>query len=165
VEGLEPGLYVLARDPNRVGFLRQVMAEPAFLWRPVPDTDLPLFQLVADDVRRLAGVVSCHQQIASHGAFALGMLAEFEGLLSRFGPWVYRHLFWEAGAVGQVLYLEAEAAGLQATGIGCYFDDPVHRTFGISDTRLQSLYHFTIGGGVDDPRIASRPAYPEAVPR
>jgi hypothetical protein len=67
--------------------------------------------------------------------------------------------------VGQVLYLEAEAAGLQATGIGCYFDDPVHRTFGISDTRLQSLYHFTIGGGVDDPRIASRPAYPEAVPR
>lgn len=162
VEGLAPGLYVLARDPTRVDFLKAVMAEPAFLWRPVPGTDLRLFLLVEDDVRRLAGVVSCHQQIASHGAFALGMLAEFEERLKRQGPWFYRHLFWEAGAVGQVLYLEAEAAGLAATGIGCYFDDPVHRAFGIADTRLQSLYHFTVGGGVDDPRIASRPAYPGA---
>jgi SagB-type dehydrogenase family enzyme len=162
VEGLVPGLYLLARDPDRVDFLREVMAEPAFLWRAVPGTDLPLFLLVEDDVRRLAGVVSCHQQIASHGAFALGMLAEFEGPLTRYGPWMYRHLFWEAGAVGQVLYLEAEAAGLKATGIGCYFDDPVHRTFGIADTRLQSLYHFTVGGGVDDPRLQTLPPYPDA---
>jgi SagB-type dehydrogenase family enzyme len=172
VEGLAPGLYVLARDPARVGFLKEVMAEPAFLWRAVEGTDLSVYLLVEDDVRQLAGVLSCHQQIASHGAFALGMLAEFEGRLAQAGPWFYRHLFWEAGAVGQVLYLEAEAAGLSATGIGCYFDDPVHRSFGITcsdtggiaDTRLQSLYHFTVGGGVDDPRIASRPAYPTGSP-
>jgi len=26
--------------------------------------------------------------------------------------------------IGQVLYLEAEAQGVRATGIGCFFDDP-----------------------------------------
>jgi hypothetical protein len=30
-----------------------------------------------------------------------------------------------------VLYLEAEEAGIRSTGIGCYFDDPVHEVFGI----------------------------------
>ena len=42
--------------------------------------------------------------------------------------------------VGQVLYLEAEVAGVRATGIGCFFDDPVHRLFGIEDLPFQSLY-------------------------
>ena len=34
--------------------------------------------------------------------------------------------------MGQVLYLEAEEAGIRSTGIGCYFDDPVHEVFGIA---------------------------------
>jgi hypothetical protein len=33
-------------------------------------------------------------------------------------------LFWETGVLGQLLYLEAHAVGISATGIGCYFDDP-----------------------------------------
>ena len=36
---------------------------------------------------------------------------EFEKPLEA-GDWMYRQLFWEAGAVGQSLYLEAEAAGV-----------------------------------------------------
>ncbi|WP_412178702.1 hypothetical protein, partial [Pseudomonas aeruginosa] len=36
------------------------------------------------------------------------------------GPWCYPRLYWECGQVGQLLYLEAEAAGLSGTGIGCY---------------------------------------------
>ncbi len=46
-------------------------------------------------------------------------------------PSFYRHLFWESGVVGQALYLEAEAAGARATGIGCFYDDPVHDTLGL----------------------------------
>ncbi len=61
--------------------------------------------------------------------------------------------------VGQVLYLEAEAAGVRATGIGCFFDDPVHRVFGIEDFAFQSLYHFTVGGAVDDPRLTTLVPY------
>jgi uncharacterized membrane protein len=36
---------------------------------------------------------------------------------------MYPRLFWETGVIGQVLYLEAHAFGISATGIGCYFDD------------------------------------------
>jgi hypothetical protein len=61
--------------------------------------------------------------------------------------------------IGQVLYLEAEAADVSATGIGCYFDDAVHELLGIGDTRLQSLYHFTVGGALVDNRLVTTPPY------
>jgi hypothetical protein len=61
--------------------------------------------------------------------------------------------------VGQVLYLEAEEAGIRSTGIGCYFDDPVHEVFGITSRQWQSFYHFTVGGQVEDTRLTTLPAY------
>ena len=61
--------------------------------------------------------------------------------------------------IGQSLYLGAEAAGMRATGIGCYFDDVMHDALGLKDRTWQSLYHFTIGAPVDDPRLRSAPAY------
>ncbi|XP_076919706.1 uncharacterized protein LOC143580619 [Bidens hawaiensis] len=60
----------------------------------------------------------------------------------------------------QVLYLEAHAVGISATGIGCFFDDPVHEILGLTGSKFQSLYHFTVGGPVLDKRIMSLPAYP-----
>jgi hypothetical protein len=41
---------------------------------------------------------------------------------------------------------EFTAAGIGSTGIGCYFDDPVHEVFGIASRDWQSFYHFTVGG-------------------
>jgi len=75
---------------------------------------------------------------------------------------MYRRLFWEAGMIGQVLYLEAEALGLRATGIGCFFDDPMHRMLGLSDAAYQSLYHFTMGGPLEDSRLTTLPPYDAA---
>ena len=109
----------------------------------------------------MAGQVSCGQAIAADGAFSLGMIAEFEPRLREQGAWFYRRLFWETGVIGQVLYLEAEAAGIRATGIGCYFDDPVHAMFGFEDLRFQSLYHFTMGGPVEDTRLKTSGPYEE----
>ena len=62
--------------------------------------------------------------------------------------------------IGQMLYLEAEAAGVRGTGIGCFFDDAMHEVLGISDHSWQSLYHFTVGGAVEDSRLQTAPAYP-----
>lgn len=70
------------------------------------------------------------------------------------------HLAEEAGFLGQVLYLEAEAMGLRGTGVGCYFDDPVHELVIAGQRDAHSLYHFTIGLPVDDGRIETGPAYP-----
>lgn len=160
VEGLPPGLYTLARDPAKVDTLRQVM-RPNFLWqRPVAcPRGLPLYLLEEGDVRALAARVSCGQAIAGDGAFSLGMIADYMGSLVSRGAAFYRNLFWEAGLVGQVLYLEAEEAGIRATGIGCYFDDPVHEVFGITSRDWQSLYHFTVGGPVEDLRLMTLPPY------
>ncbi len=60
-----------------------------------------------------------------------------------------------------MLYLEAEAAGVRSTGMGCYFDDFVHRLLDIDlgDDAWQSLYHFTVGGAVEDERLTTLPAY------
>ena len=44
-------------------------------------------------------------------------------------------------------------------GIGCIFDDPVHRVFGIEDLAFQSLHHFTVGGAIDDPRLSMLAPY------
>ena len=112
------------------------------------------------DTRSLAARLSCDQDIAADGFFSLGMLADFDASLEAFGPSFYRHLFWETGMVGQVLYLEAEAAGARATGIGCFFDDPVHDVLGLRGHAFQSLYHFTVGMPVDDARLTTEPGYP-----
>jgi SagB-type dehydrogenase family enzyme len=160
VDGLAPGLYLLVRDPAKVGSLRRAM-HPQFAWTSPPGCpeDLPLFLLEEGDARSVAAQVSCHQDIAGESAFSLGMIAEFESSLRRYGHWFYRRLFWETGVIGQVLYLEAESAGVRATGIGCFFDDPVHQVFGFNDATFQSLYHFTTGGHVEDPRLTTLPPY------
>lgn len=64
------------------------------------------------------------QDIASDGCFSLGIVAHFEPALRKKNVWLYPRLFWETGVLGQVLYLEAHAIGISATGIGCFFDDP-----------------------------------------
>ena len=103
--------------------------------------------------------MSCGQAIAADGAFSVGMIADYMDALVGDGPPAYRRLFWEAGAIGQVLYLVAEAAGVHATGIACFFDDPVHELLDFTSRDWQSLYHFTVGAPVEDTRLSALPAY------
>jgi SagB-type dehydrogenase family enzyme len=160
VDGLTPGLYVLVRDPMKLPIIQQSM-NPELIWTSAPSCPegLPLYWLLEGDAKKLAVQVSCHQDIAGDSAFSFGMLAEFEGRLREGGASWYPRLFWESGLLGQVLYLEAEAAGIRATGIGCFFDDPVHEIVAVKGLSLQSLYHFTIGGPVEDGRLMTLPPY------
>lgn len=159
VDGLAPGLYVFLRNQTIATTLRTELSAE-FEWQQIEDcpAHFSLFRLVHADARDAARALSCHQDIAADGAFSLGMLAEYETSLAQ-GPWWYRHLFWEAGMLGHVLYLEAEAAGVRGTGIGCYFDDAVHEVLGIKNTKLQSLYHFTVGTALTDDRLQTLPPY------
>ncbi|MCL6555280.1 MAG: SagB/ThcOx family dehydrogenase [Burkholderiales bacterium] len=159
VEGLSPGLYCLARREEAVTLLRKTLSRE-FEWQGIAGcpAHLALFRLLSGDTRAVAQALACHQDIAADGALSFAMLAEFADPL-RDRPWVYRQLHWEAGMVGQVLYLEAEAAGLRGTGIGCFFDDPTHELLGIGDATLQDLYHFTVGGALPDARLKTLPPY------
>ena len=155
VEGLVPGVYAYVRDPSVVDTWRSVM-RPEFLWEQAGDQ---LFLLLPTDVTWAANRISCDQEIASEGFFSLGMIARLESALRDRGEWFYRRLFWECGAIGQVLYLEAEAAGARGTGIGCFYDDAVHELLGLAGREWQSLYHFSMGMPVDDVRLTTDPGY------
>lgn len=156
VEGLDSGLYALPRTADKLTALQAAMSDK-FEWQTV-DAPLPFYRLISGNCRNAAKTLSCHQAIASDSAFSLAMVAEFSQPLQK-APWQYRYLFWEAGLIGQVLYLQAEAAGVRGTGIGCYFDDSVHEVLGLSDDTFQSLYHFTVGTPLIDNRLQTLPAY------
>jgi len=162
VEGLEAGLYALPRHAAAEQSLRAAMRAD-FAWQRLEaaPAHLPLFKLAAADCRTVAKTVSCHQAIASDSCFSLSMLGEFEPIVAH-NAWRYRQLHWEAGLLGHVLYLEAEAAGLRGTGIGCFFDDSLHTLLGIESREFQTLYHFTVGSPLTDNRITTLPAYAEA---
>lgn len=160
VSGLLPGQYALVRDSSRLDSLRAAL-DPSFTWEPPPGCPegLALYLLQAGDARATASGTSCGQAIAADGCFAVAMLAELGPALRAHGAWFYRRLHWEAGAVGQVLYLEAEASGVRGTGIGCFYDLSSARAFGLRDDEFAVLYHFTLGGPVEDSRLGTEPAY------
>nr|GEX25921.1 putative nitroreductase family protein [Tanacetum cinerariifolium] len=161
VVGLPKGLYFLVRNEEHLDDLKKATRSD-FKWQKPEGcpSELPLYELGRADCEKLSKHLSCHQDIASDGCFSLGMVAHLESTLREKGVWMYPRLFWETGVLGQVLYLEAHAVGLSATGIGCFFDDPVHEVLGLTGLNYQSLYHFTVGGPVVDKRIMSLPAYP-----
>ncbi|MDK2776213.1 MAG: SagB/ThcOx family dehydrogenase [Pseudomonadota bacterium] len=160
VDGLESGLYALLREPS-VKETLMAATRSQFIWQTVPQAPqgLMFFQLLKAAARRTAANLSCQQAIAGDSAFSLAMLADMQAVAGQ--PWLYRQRFWQAGAIGQVLYLDAEAAGLRGTGIGCYYDEFVHDLLGLQDERWQVLYHFTVGKPLTDPRITSWSPYQE----
>jgi hypothetical protein len=156
VEDIAPGMYVLPRAAAAGDALRHALRN-TFTWQAA-NPELPLFQLVAARAGKTARTLSCHQDIAAQCAIAFMMVAEFAAPVSA-DPAAYRHLHWEAGMLGHVVTLEAEAAGWRGTGIGCFFDDADHEVLGLKDDQYQVIYHYAVGMAVDDPRLSTLPAY------
>ena len=159
VKELEQGIYFLDRSGGPLERIKNI-CKSNFLWEKNDDIpgDLSLYLLKKGNYINEATMLSCQQAIAGDSAFSLGMIANFKEVLKE-APSNYRRLFWECGIIGQVLYLEAEFAGLRGTGIGCFYDDLVHELLGIKDNSFQSLYHFTVGGPLEDKRLSTLPPY------
>lgn len=164
IEGLAPGVYALPRSLGGEAMLRGQLKAISD-WQAVeslPDglpESLPLWRLVEHPA--LAGTLrtlSCHQAIGSDACFAVSLLAAFAEPIAQ-DPSSYRSMLREAGLIGQVLYLQAEAEWFRGTGIGCYFDDAVHDLLGIESAAMQVLYHFTVGVPMADQRITTEPPY------
>lgn len=162
VEGVEPGLYVLQRDADVVKRLREACS-PTWDWAPAELDGLPLFRLQGGAVERDATRLACLQAISGKSCFSLAMIADFDRALEDDGAFAYRRLHWEAGLIGQALYLWATACGFAGTGIGCFFDDEVHALLGLpaEGTSFQDVYHFTVGAPIEDTRILTLPPYPD----
>ena len=129
VQGLEPGVY-----------------------RYWPK-NAQLEQVRSGDQRVAAAGLSLGQELAGNACVAFSMIADIDRAVRSDGDRGYRYVHFEAGAIGQRLYLAANALGLGATGIGAFFDDEVHRYLDL--TSGQVVYHFAIGYPVPDPRIGA----------
>ncbi len=89
-----------------------------------------LERLHCASVQRVAAYLSLEHALAGNACFAISMFADLAELAERFGNRGYRYAYFEAGAIGQRLYVGAEALGWNATGIGAFYDDDVHRYLG-----------------------------------
>jgi SagB-type dehydrogenase family enzyme len=89
-----------------------------------------LVQLHRANVERVAAYLSLEQALAGNACFAVSMIADLATAAERFGNRGYRYAHFEAGAIGQRLYVGAQALGFNATGIGAFYDDDVHRYLG-----------------------------------
>ena len=155
VERLKSGLYIYIRAPKYLDDLKSSLNEN-FIWKEISKD---LYALSYGDFRTIAQNISCNQGIASDGAFSLGMLCPFADEIIEHEAHRYKELYWECGAIGQQLYLEATAVDFQATGIGCYLDDIFHDLLGLKSNKFQSLYHFTIGKALVDKRVLTKELY------
>jgi SagB-type dehydrogenase family enzyme len=106
VQDCEPGVYRWDRSSRRLG------------------------QLHRGNVERVAAFLSLEQPLAGNACFAVSMIADLAEAARVFGNRGYRYVHFEAGAIGQRLYVGAEALGWNATGIGAFYDDDVHRFLG-----------------------------------
>ena len=166
VDGVIPGLYFLPGTLNAGDTLRktlQAQLSDQLHWEE--QNHLPyiggneVWQMQKGDFSQLNATLCCHQRIASDCAFSVGFLSPFSTLLQRAGPFAYRAMHWQAGFLAQQVYLNATYMNLQATGIGCFFDDEWHQWLGIVGNDFQFLYHMAVGSAVVDERMTSLSGY------
>jgi SagB-type dehydrogenase family enzyme len=129
VEGLAPGVY-----------------------RYWPD-HAELEKIKLGDQRLVAATLSLGQDLAANACVAFSMVGDFENAARGYGDRGYRYVHFEAGAIGQRMYLAAEALGFRATGIGAFFDDEVGRYLNLNSEQGQVVYHFAVGHSVPDSRL------------
>ncbi len=98
-----------------------------------------LEQLHAGNVQRVAAFLSLEQSLAGNSCFTVSMIANLAEAARVFGNRGYRYVYFEAGAIGQRLYVGAEALGWNATGIGAFYDDDVHRYLGFLEEGADSV--------------------------
>jgi SagB-type dehydrogenase family enzyme len=134
VDGLEPGVYRFWPKDSEPGH-----------------SELETIKLGDQEV--MAAGLSLGQELAGNACVAFSMIGDLERATRAHGNRGYRYVHFEAGAIGQRLYLAAEALGLGATGIGAFFDGEVHHYLGLTPEQGQVVYHFAIGYPVPDPRV------------
>ena len=126
---------------------------PSGVYRFRPES-AELERVKSGDQRLIAAALSLGQQLAGNACLTFSMIGDLARATDIYGDRGYRYVHFEAGAIGQCLYLAAGALGLGATGIGAFYDDEVHRHLNLTPIQGQVIYHFAIGHPVPDPRIS-----------
>ncbi|WP_024790701.1 MULTISPECIES: SagB/ThcOx family dehydrogenase [unclassified Lebetimonas] len=123
VDGIEEGIYYFSRKENK------------------------LTNLHKGDFSEASKFANCIQDLGKDSTFTINMVSpkpkkEYE----------YKLLNFEAGIIGEVLYLEAEAKNLRGCGIGCFFDNLITEEI-LNNVNYLALYGFSVGSPKADERI------------
>lgn len=123
IRGLAPGLYRYRADTHQLVTIRE------------------------NDLRGALRRVCLGQDKAESAAAGVAMVADLAAA-STAGDRLYRDQLLESGAIGQRLYLGAEALGLSARNLAAFFDDSLNRLLGV-DGREKAVIHLTMLGAGD----------------
>ncbi len=160
VENLPSGIYAYIQNQQHLDKLKSFGFDHI---ENIPFSNtIPFFFLHKGNMRRLAGHVCCGQEIAHDGVFCACIFTDLKEKLENYDGYTYAPLHWEAGFIGQLLYLEAEIYNLRGTGIGCFFDDELvllTKRAGSESIPINPLYFFTVGKPILDSRLKTYPPY------
>ena len=134
IKGLERGLYLYDESEHQ------------------------LFLLQNGNIESAARSLSLSQEIASDSSVCFAMIANFSLAFSLLGEIGYRAIHFEAGRIGQALYLGSESLNYNSTGIGAFFDDDVNRFLQLREG-YEVIYHFAMGKAIPDRRIQTLDGY------
>jgi len=121
VRGLVPGLHHYEPDGHRLALVR------------------------TGDLASAMVAACLGQEMAGAAAAGCLMVARFPAGAPALGDRRYRDLCVESGAIGQRVYLAAEASGLTARNLAAFLDDDLNRVLGW-DGRREAVLHLTMLG-------------------
>ncbi len=87
------------------------------------------------------------------------MIAEYQEALFTHGPWFYRPLFLESRDSQAGVASGSRSGGHRGHGHRLLPRRPGDQVFGFGGLEFQSLYHFTVGGPVQDSRLPTLATY------
>ena len=119
----------------------RVVGLPAGLYRALPDTH-GTARLKSGDLSEPLTRACLGQEKAGLAAVAFLMVADLSAGDAEGGR-RYRDLLIDAGAIGQRIYLSAEAVGLAARNLAAFLDDDLDRLLGLETERV---IHLTLLG-------------------
>ena len=134
VNGLESGIYYYSRN----NLLKHNFTQ-------IEDR---VYLIEKGDFSIAGKFINCNQDLGSLSSVSFSFVADFEKITQNHH---YKLTLQEAGMVGHILYLEAEAKGIRGCGIGCFFDELINEE--ILNSKLQAVYNFTLGVPLVDERI------------
>jgi SagB-type dehydrogenase family enzyme len=111
----------------------------------VDPADAGLIALRRGDLRRPLARVCLGQDKAGSCAAAFLMVAQLRGAGLPSGDRRYRDQLLESGAIGQRIYLAAEATGVAARNLAAFRDDELNELLGL-DGRERAVIHLTVVG-------------------
>ena len=115
IEGLAPGIYLYSPDDHSVSLIQK------------------------GDSRRDIALASLGQMWMSYAPITFVITAEYNRITRKYGQRGVRYAMIEAGHIGQNIFLQSQALGLETGIVGAFQDQKVIQVMGIKGTHKPLL--------------------------